>query len=151
MNKEIFKISILNSNIDEIALQEANIKDPKISFSRNAFKEIFNNIVENAKRHGFTESSKNYFIEISLTIHGNQVILEFLNNGKPWPKGLVSKLGTKGVKAGISANKGIGIWRIFETIKHYGGEYEIIDRPGETFPVGFRFMFELKENSNEEI
>lgn len=132
---------------DEVALQEAKIKDPEISFSKSAFKEVFNNIIENAKRHGFKESNENYIIEISLTIQDSSVILEFLNNGLPWPKGVVAKLGTKGVKAGVSGNKGIGIWRIFQTVKNYGGEYEIVDQPQETFPVGFKFKFEIKENS----
>ena len=129
---------------DEIAFEELGNINPKISISKRSFKELFNNIIMNASKHGFVEN-KEYLIKVNVTIEDEKLKVVFLNNGKPFAVGLAKQLGIKGKKAGLNAGSGIGIWKVFEIAKHYNFEYQIIDSPEDEFPVGWEFKFNLIE------
>jgi type I restriction enzyme M protein len=134
----------IQENFDEGALDEYGDNNPKVSVSKRSFKELFNNIIMNASKHGFTEKRK-YLININVTIKEGKLNVSFLNNGKPFVKGIAKQLGVKGKKAGINAGSGIGVWKVFEIAKHYGFECQIMDLPEEEFPVGWEFKFTLTE------
>lgn len=135
-------------DIDTDSFKESDINEITVDFSKKAFKELFNNIIENAENHaGFDDNRKHYVIRIELAKEKNNAILKFSNNGLSWPKEIKNSLGTKGIKAGKNANKGIGVWKIIEIIKHYNAHFEIIDDPESEFPVGWEFIFELKNIS----
>lgn len=131
-------------SFDEIAFDELGNTNPKISISRRSFKELFNNIVMNASKHGFVDD-KDYIIKIVVTIENNKLKVSFLNNGKPLAEGLAKQMGIKGKKAGLNAGSGIGAWKIFEIAKHYDFDCQIIDLPADEFPVVWEFKFNLIE------
>lgn len=120
--------------------------EPVIEISKKAIFEIYNNILENAMRHGFTDNSKNYIFRIELlgSLESNKVQISFSNNGSPFPTGIAERYCIKGEKAGKTGNTGIGTWKVCEIVKHYGGSIEVLDLKGEDFPVKINITFPLK-------
>ena len=92
-------------------------------------KRLCDNIVFNAIRHGFTDSSrKDYSIDIQLTVDQERDMfqIDFVNNGNPLPKGLDKlRYGLKGEKAGVTAGTGEGGYIVRSITEHYGGDYDI--------------------------
>lgn len=112
-------------------------KIPNIEFSRLNFIEMYNNIFENAVRHGFTDKTKKYkfLIEVRFDPELSKTVISFSNNGNPFPKGIVERYCLKGEKAGPNANKGYGTWVACEIAKHFHGKIVAHDFRGEEFPV----------------
>lgn len=119
---------------------------PIIMFSKQDFFELYNNILENAILHGFIDSSKKYLFKTELKYDQelNKVVISFLNNGKPFPKGMSERYQIKGEKAGATGNKGIGSWKVFEIAKHFGAEIKVHDLAGEEFPVRIDLILNLE-------
>lgn len=92
-------------------------------------KRLCDNIVFNAIKHGFTDSSRNdYSIDIQLTVDQERDMfqIDFVNNGNPLPKGLDKlRYGLKGEKAGVTAGSGEGGYIVKSITEHYGGDYDI--------------------------
>ena len=115
--------------------------DPISFISRSDFYIVYNNIIENAFRHGFSKKEKKYKFRIELrNSKGNgfseTLTIIFSNNGKPFPKGMSDSYCIKGEKAGSESNDGIGSWKVCEIVKnHFNGTLNIIDNPGDEFPV----------------
>lgn len=119
-------------------------REPLISISKNDFEEIYNNILENAIKHGFVDKSKSYIFRISIAYIDDNVEIYFVNNGKPFPKGISDKIEVKGEKAGETGGTGIGLWKVAEIAKHFNSNLEVYDEPNSEFPVGFKFKFNLE-------
>lgn len=117
---------------------------PLISISKNDFEEIYNNILENAINHGFVDKSKSYIFRITIAYIDDFLEINFVNNGKPFSKGIAEKLDVKGEKAGSTAGTGIGLWKVAEIAKHFNCNLEVFDEPESEFPVGFKFQFNLE-------
>jgi type I restriction enzyme M protein len=132
---------------DELSLNEYGDDNPKISISNRSFKELFNNIVMNASKHGFTITDMDFVIKIHVTIEGEKLKVSFLNNGKPFAEGMSKQLGVKGKKAGTNAGSGIGVWKVFEIAKYYNFECNVIDMPEDEYPVGLVFKFTLVDKN----
>jgi hypothetical protein len=136
---------LVQESFDDFALEEFGNSNPGISISKRSFKELFNNIVMNAKLHGFIKEDKEYLIKVIITIEEGKLKLSIVNDGKPFAEGISKQLGVKGKKAGSNAGSGIGVWKIFEIAKQYEFECKIIDLPGAEFPVGWEFKFTITE------
>ena len=134
----------IQENFDENAFIEFGDNNPKVYVSKRSFKELFNNIIMNASRHGFSEN-RQYLVNINITINEGKLNVSFMNNGKPFAKGIYKQLGVKGKKAGVNAGSGIGVWKIFEISKQYNFECTVIDLPENEFPVGWEFKFLITE------
>ena len=93
----------------------------------------FNNIVENANKHGFIELKKNYTLEFKISLE-NKIIeikkglkeeqkyvkVEVENDGKPFPKNYsIEQLTRKNSKAGNTGNTGQGGYDLNEIIKYF--------------------------------
>jgi type I restriction enzyme M protein len=128
---------------DEVGISETELDKLIISFSAKDFRELINNVVENAVRHGFTDRDKFYKVVFDISMDEETAILTIKNNGAPFPKYISSQIGVKGKKAGKNANQGIGAWKIVQSIEHFGHQYEIIDEPEKEFPAGWIFKFKL--------
>jgi type I restriction enzyme M protein len=136
---------LVQESFDDFALEEFGNSNPGISISKRSFKELFNNIVMNAKLHGFIKEDKEYLIKVIVTIEEDKLKLSIVNDGKPFAEGISKQLGVKGKKAGSNAGSGIGVWKVFEIAKQYNFECKIIDLPGDEFPVGWEFKFGIAE------
>lgn len=127
--------------VDSLGLEQATEDKFNIHFSKNDLKELLNNVIENAVKHGFRDVQKKYKIIIYIGFEESKIKLQILNNGIPFPKDVTRSFGIKGMKAGDTANKGIGVWRIIQTINHFGQEYKVVDMPDDEFATGWIFMF----------
>lgn len=92
-------------------------------------KRLCDNIIFNAIKHGFTDSSReDYSIDIRLSVDQKRDMfqIDFVNNGNPLPKGMDKmRYGLKGEKAGATAGTGEGGYIVKSITEHYGGDYDI--------------------------
>lgn len=132
-------------DVDTFISDDEELK-PIIKFSKFDFFELYNNILENAILHGFTDTSKKYLfkIEIKYDRDLSKIVISFLNNGKPFPKGMAERYQIKGEKAGATGQKGIGSWKVYEIAKHFGAEISVHDLEGEEFPVKIDLLINLE-------
>jgi len=115
---------------------KAMMNPPSLYVAPNDIQRVINNIIDNARKHGFTDTQrKDYEIKVflSIDVDRNMYIIEFRNNGNPLPKGMNKmRYGIKGEKAGRYAGTGIGGNYIKQFVEHYGGEYDIFMEDGWT-------------------
>jgi signal transduction histidine kinase len=109
---------------------------PTIYVSPTELLRLGNNILENAKRHGFTDNNrKDYMVKInvSIDVERNLYQVDFWNNGNPLPEGMNKmRYGIKGEKAGKTAGTGLGGNYVKSFVEHYGGDYDIFMEDGWT-------------------
>ena len=102
---------------------------PVIDVSPIHFKRLGNNILDNAKKHGFIDANRNDYIvkiEASIDVERNMFQIDFRNNGSPLPQGMNKmRYGIKGEKAGKTAGTGLGGNYVKSFVEHYGGDYDI--------------------------
>ncbi len=125
------------NNVDILYNDFANSKYyvPTLYISPNDLHRAVNNIIENARKHGFTDASKtNYIVRIRLSINEDDMFqIDFRNNGNPLPDGMNKmRYGIKGEKAGKTAGTGLGGSYVKSFVEHYGGDYDIFMEEGWT-------------------
>lgn len=100
-----------------------------IDIAPSDFDRMVNNIIENARTHGFINPMRDdYSICIDLTINAEREMfqIDFSNNGKPLPKGMdKNRYGLLGEKAGITGGSGRGGHVIKSVVEHYHGDYDV--------------------------
>jgi signal transduction histidine kinase len=120
------------------SLDSFNMKSaiPFIYVARNDIQRMINNIIDNARKHGFTDSTrKDYVVKVrlSMNVEKNMFQIDFCNNGNPLPEGMNKmRYGIKGEKAGKTAGTGIGGNYVKSFVEHYGGDYDIFMEDGWT-------------------
>ncbi len=111
-----------------------------VSIATSDLDHVFLNIISNAKKHGFVDSTiTDYRIEILLLYdrETDSYVVEFKNNGNPMSEGLdTSRYGTDGAKFGTTKGDGHGGAIVKNTIEHFGGSIEVINTPEQFFTVG---------------
>ncbi len=109
---------------------------PTLHIAPNDIYRAINNIIDNARRHGFTDPNrKDYEIKVSLSIDVEREMyqIDFRNNGNPLPEGMNKmRYGIKGEKAGKTSGTGLGGNYVKTFVQHYGGDYDIFMEDGWT-------------------
>lgn len=107
-----------------------------VNIAPEDFQRLVDNIVENARKHGFTDDShQDYYIGIDLAYSSekNMYQIDFSNNGTPMADGVTkTRYGIKGEKAGKNAGTGAGGYIVKSIVNHYGGDYDVICKDGIT-------------------
>lgn len=120
------RIGIKNNSDDE---RKAMMIPPSLFVATNDIQRAVNNIIDNARKHGFTNPQRTDYeirVELSIDMKRNMFNIEFRNNGNPLPKGMDKiRYGIKGEKAGKNAGTGIGGNYIKQFVEHYKGDYDI--------------------------
>ena len=102
---------------------------PVINVSPIDLQRMCNNILDNAKKHGFTDANRKDYvvrINVSVNVDRNMCQIDFRNNGNPLPDGMNKmRYGIKGEKAGKTGGTGLGGNYVKSFVEHYGGEYDI--------------------------
>lgn len=116
-------------------------------FPVKAIERIFDNIVANAKSHGFTDKNKmDYILLFSWRIKGDSIVVEVANNGTPIPNDMntVSLL-EYGVSSSLHQNghNGIGCYEIAAIMREYGGNVRVISCPEEEYSVRYELTFNI--------
>lgn len=136
-----------------------DVKDPKtgsiilrkgtplhlLHFAQDALERILNNIISNAKAHGFTDAArKDYQLRFSWHSDGIAVVVEIENNGTPIPADRdTSMLIEYGVSTALhqEGHNGIGCNEIDDIMRRYGGKVELVSTPNEEFTVKYILTF----------
>ena len=123
-------------NCDDLSVFVGNTRIPSSYIAPNDIQRAVNNILDNARKHGFTDSNrKDYEIIVSLSIDVEKDMfqIDFRNNGNPLPEGMNKmRYGIKGEKAGKNAGTGLGGNYVKSFVEHYGGDYDIFMEDGWT-------------------
>jgi hypothetical protein len=115
-----------------------------IRIAREDFAELCENIIENAIRHGFSESEREHAIRIEASFLGEEQMVElsFKNNGNPLPEGLTTeRFVLNGEIAGPTGHTGAGGYHIKTLMEHVGGSVEIRNLQESYFTVELRLLF----------
>ena len=109
---------------------------PSLYVAPNDIQRLVNNILDNARKHGFTDHKRgDYEVDVKLSINTETQMfqIDFRNNGNPLPDGMDKKrYGIKGEKAGATGGTGIGGSYVKKCVEHYGGNYDIFMEDGWT-------------------
>jgi Signal transduction histidine kinase len=110
-------------------------------FPRKALQQVFDNIVANAREHGFKDKSrKDYVIQTSWNTDGMNMLIEIANNGEPLPKDVDTDLLLEyGYSTALNKNghSGIGGGEIAEVVRKFGGDIKIVSSPEKKFTVSY--------------
>ena len=110
---------------------------------------VFDNIIANAVKHGFTNSSrKDYAIRIdfrNVDVNGKEMV-EFVvaNNGEKLPSGMTAD---RMFRWGVGSGTGLGSWQTKNIIEHFGGtiEFTQFDDKPDGFNVEYLFTLPTSE------
>ena len=117
---------VIEYHRDNASLKEAGIKTPELFIGKLDFFRLCQNIVENAINRGFVKDNADYALHISLSVENGFFIIDFSNNGEPFPPEIDKiKYGQKRVKGKNSNGSGDGGYIVKSITQHYGGDYDI--------------------------
>lgn len=120
---------IINGKVILPETEKDYVDGLNVFIAKDDLQRLFDNIVNNAIQHGFTDSSRNdYNITTKLSVNPELLMfqIDVVNNGTPLPKGLDKwRYGIKGEKAGPKAGTGEGGYTVKSIVEHYKGEYDI--------------------------
>lgn len=125
------EFSILNGLVSfkYEAYKNVDIAPIYIDIAPVDFERLVSNIIENARKHGFTNPSEIFYeLKISLSVNAKRGMyqIDFINNGTPLPTGVDKKrFGIRGEKAGITGGTGKGGYIVKSIVEHYKGDYDI--------------------------
>lgn len=110
-------------------------------FPKKALQQVFDNIVSNAREHGFTDKSRNdYAIQSSWTTDGLNMLIKVSNNGIPLSADLDTDLVLEyGYTTALNqkGHGGIGGGEIAEIMHRYGGKVDVVSTPDKEFTVTY--------------
>jgi signal transduction histidine kinase len=110
-------------------------------FPRRALQQVFDNIVSNAREHGFTDKSRqDYVIQTSWTTDGLNMLIKVANNGAPLPSDLNTDLVLEyGYTTALNqrGHAGIGGGEMAEIMHKFGGDIRVISTPDKKFTVTY--------------
>ena len=121
-------------DLDESAIIEYGISTINISGDRDIVRRMFDNIIENAEKHAFTNSIDNgnkIKIELIYDFEDYSVQIDISNTGKPLPENIsFEALVRKGSTSGENSGNGIGLWYVNEVMKIHKGKFGFTDETG---------------------
>ena len=100
------------------------------------FDRMVQNILENARKHGFTDSTRSDYkvwIILSVDEKRDMFVIDFKNNGTPLPEGMTKeRYGLKGERVGVTGGTGSGGYIVKSIVNHFGGDYDVFYNDGMT-------------------
>ena len=110
-------------------------------FPKRALQQVFDNIVSNAREHGFTDKNRqDYVIQTSWTTDGLNMLIKIANNGEPLPSDLNSDLILEyGYTSALNqhGHAGIGGGEMAEIMHKFGGNIRVVSTPDKKFTVTY--------------
>lgn len=115
-------------------------------FPPDALTIIFDNIVNNACRHGFTgreNNEENNIIRIQLDRDGTDLVITISNNGSPVREDVNEEFVFTYNKSTENGNShyGYGGYEVHYLMRTSDGDAEFISQPHDTFPVAYKLIF----------
>jgi type I restriction enzyme M protein len=126
---------------------ESKLKSLIVLADINALKDAFRNLIENAKKHGFTQSDQKYQIVFEISKYTdnsgeNFARIVYKNNGNPFPKSYrfedYTRLGTRGIG-------GFFVKKVIDLHKGSFREITLHENNQETFQVQMEILLPLAD------
>jgi len=148
-----YKIEVNYSDSYDIAKNIGEINDVKIDPAN--LQQALDNILANAERWGFTDSSReDYCVRINVDVKRQKIdaertklysVLYISNNGNP----LDESVDPNSIfNWGVGGHTGLGAWQTKNIIEHFNGKVNSHINPND--PEGFEVGFDLEFESGEE-
>ena len=110
-------------------------------FPKRALQQVFDNILSNAREHGFTDKSRqDYVLQTSWTTDGLNMLIKIANNGAALPSDLNTDLVLEyGYTTALNqqGHAGIGGGEMAEIMHKFGGDVRVISTPEKKFTVTY--------------
>ena len=110
-------------------------------FPKRALQQVFDNIVSNAREHGFTDKSRqDYVIQTSWATDGLNMLIKIANNGVALPSDLNTDLVLEyGYTTALNqqGHAGIGGGEMAEIMRKFGGDIRVVSTPEKKFTVTY--------------
>ena len=130
-------------NINLFPIEDENKKHLGIGINKVLLKVVIDNLISNAKKHGFDNNKSDNQMLIDLKIIDNVFIIDIKNNGKPFPKNFdKDKFTAKFSTANSQNGTGLGGYDIDRIITYFGANWDLVLNE-EIFPVRFVFQFPI--------
>lgn len=127
----LFTISL---DIDEDLLIEKQVKGIFVNGDKEFLRRVFNNIIENAEKHGFNNTinpENKIEIDIQYDFDDLEIQVDFGNTGNPLPENYSHEAFIRnGSKTGANAGNGVGGWFMNEVMKLHNGKFGFTDETG---------------------
>lgn len=151
-------VNIGNDNVADFPYFDDETGDAKYHHTDDAeifyapvrlLERIFNNIVANAKAHGFTDDSNNNEIRFDWKSEDGDIVITIANNGRPLKEGVSGEdVLMSGFTTALNENasdgtlhSGQGGFEI-KSLMNGLGNVEVISQPDAEFPVIYKLTFE---------
>ena len=110
-----------------------------------ALNRVFDNIISNARAHGFTDPERNdYMVRFSIEVSGMDMTIVIENNGEPIPAEVdAADVMEYGFSTSLNKNghNGIGCSEIADILKKYDGSVQVVSTPDEPYTVKYVLTF----------
>ena len=110
-------------------------------FPKRALQQVFDNILSNAREHGFIDKSRqDYVLQTSWTTDGLNMLIKIANNGAALPSDLNTDLVLEyGCTTALNqqGHAGIGGGEMAEIMHKFGGDVRVISTPDKEFTVTY--------------
>lgn len=148
----IFEISL---NVDDELLSEEKIDEVYINGDEKFLRRVFNNIIDNAEKHGFNnknEPTNKIEIDFLYDFDNLELQIDFGNSGSPLSENYShEEFIRKGSKIGDNSGEGIGGWYMNEVMRLHNGRFGFTDETGPegvggdmVTTIELTFPFEIK-------
>ena len=127
--QSIWKPTSVQESFENDFNQSMGFYDVFAQISSVDFERMVNNIISNAIDHGFSSLSDDneIYIRLSADSANERYVIDFMNNGKPFPQGLTrERYGLDREKAGPTGRTGSGGYIVKSISEHFGGDYDIL-------------------------
>lgn len=114
-------------------------EDTYVKIDADMFRVLFDAVLRNAYKHGFyAQGGPNNKVEITTSFvrkeDGEYILVEFANNGVPFPKGFdIRQFVKRGAFAGDTGNTGLGGYHVYSIVKRHKGYINLTD--SKAWPV----------------
>ncbi|MQP53297.1 N-6 DNA methylase [Flavobacterium sp. LMO9] len=129
--KNLFTVIL---DLDENAIKEYGISGIQIHGDKDIIRKMFDNLIENAEKHAFTNSinsGNKIKIELLYDFEDDNVQIDISNTGNPLPESIShDSMIRKGSSSGKNAGDGLGIWFVNEVMKIHKGKFSYTDETG---------------------
>jgi type I restriction enzyme M protein len=145
--------------IEQSSNNESDDTRVLISGNQDLVTTLLDNLIENAKKHGFTPEFLNrleLFVTIREDSYTKKLQITLSNSGQPFPEDFTkAEYIRKGIKGGQSEGSGYGGWLINKIVAKMGGDFEIERIRNEehlsngNLVTSIHLIFPIIENNNE--
>lgn len=143
--EKCFKIKIKKS--DDFQDEDSKENMPLVCASKKDLKTIFDNVIVNARQHGFEKEDPDNLIKIVLRPEkdAKSITLSISNNGKKADKDIDHRrFITRGEKSNQSEGRGIGGFDINRLAKRNDIQFKWLNKPTEEFSISYIFTFKIR-------